>query len=97
MNDAIAILLRCIDDESVTGPVNLTAPGPVSNRELARAIAGALGRPSYLRVPGFALKMLFGEGAEPILGGQHVLPKAMLDHGFQFRFRDVELAVKQAL
>lgn len=97
MDDAVGILLRCLDDASLSGPVNVTAPQPASNAELSRAIGRALGSPAWLKVPGFALKAMFGEGAEPILGGQRVVPAVMLKHGFQFRHPEVGEAVEHAL
>lgn len=97
MDDAVGILLRCIDDASLAGPVNVTAPEPASNADLSRAIGRALGSPAWLTVPGFALKALFGEGANPILGGQCVVPAVMLKHGFEFRHPEVGEAVEHAL
>lgn len=97
MRDAVGIFVQCIDDATLSGAVNVTAPNPVSNEELSAAIGEALHRPSWLRVPGFALKVAFGEGAQPILGGQHVVPKAMLEHGYQFQFPKVGEAVRHAL
>lgn len=97
MDDTVEILLRCVDDVSVAGPVNVTAPQPASNAELSRAIGRALGSPAWLKVPGCALKAMFGEGAEPILGGQRVVPAVMLKHGFQFRHPEVGEAVEHAL
>ncbi len=97
MSDAVGILLACLDDETISGPVNVTAPHAASNEELAIAIAKALDRPTWLRVPGFALELLFGEGAKPILGGQRAVPRAMLQHGYQFRFTTVGDAVRDVL
>jgi NAD dependent epimerase/dehydratase family enzyme len=78
IEDLVGILVACIDDESIRGAVNATAPEPASNAELARSIGRALKSPAWLPVPGFAVKLLFGEGAEPVLGGQRVIPKVML-------------------
>jgi NAD dependent epimerase/dehydratase family enzyme len=86
-----------VDDASVSGPVNVTAPQPASNAELAGAIGRALGKSAWLKVPGFALKALYGEGANPILGGQYVMPSVMLEHGFQFRHPELGEAVAHAL
>lgn len=97
MDDAVEMFVRCVDDAALTGPVNVTAPQPASNEELSRAIGRALGSPAWLKVPGFALKAMFGEGAQPILGGQWVVPAVMLRHGFQFRHPEVGEAVKHAL
>ena len=78
-------------------PHHVTAPEPASNGDLSRAIGRALGSPAWLKVPSFALKAMFGEGANPILGGQYVVPAVMLKHGFQFRHPEVGEAVEHAL
>lgn len=97
MDDAVGIFLECLDDASIIGPVNVTAPHPASNKELSDAIARALGKPSWLKVPGFALEVAFGEGAKPILGGQYVVPAVMLERGYAFRYTNVGEAVQHAL
>ncbi len=97
LDDSVAALLRAIDDEALEGPINVTAPEPVSNEELSRVIARALGRPSWLRVPAFALRLALADGAEPVLGGQHVVPRRLLDRGFVFRHPSVDEAVRSAL
>jgi hypothetical protein len=97
LDDEIAALLRCIDDESLRGPINLCAPEPVSNAEVSRAIGELLHRPALLKAPGFALKALFGEGAEPLLGGQWGVPRALLQAGFAFRYAEIHAALRAVL
>jgi uncharacterized protein (TIGR01777 family) len=84
LDDAIAALLLCIDDETLPSKVNLCAPDAASNAQASGAIAKSLHRPNWLPVPGFALKALFGEGAEPILTGLYPVPRVLLEHGFRF-------------
>lgn len=74
LDDAVAALTLCIDDESMPAKVNVCSPNPASNAEISQAIATALHRPNWLPAPSFGLKMLFGEGAEPILTGQYAVP-----------------------
>ena len=97
LDDEIAALLRCIDDDSLRGPVNLCAPEPVSNREVSRAVGELLQRPALLKAPGFALRALFGEGAEPLLGGQWGVPRALLQAGFEFRYSEIHAALRALL
>jgi uncharacterized protein (TIGR01777 family) len=97
LDDEIAALLRCIDDDSLRGPVNLCAPEPVSNAEISRAVGDLLRRPAVLKAPGFALKALFGEGAEPLLGGQWGVPRALLQAGFEFRYPEIHTALRALL
>jgi len=97
LDDAIGALLRCIDDRALSGAVNLCAPEPLSNADLSRIIGELLGRPSLLKAPSFALKALFGQGAEPLLGGQWAVPRALESVGFEFQYRDVRSALSAAL
>ncbi|HTA89935.1 MAG TPA: TIGR01777 family oxidoreductase [Polyangiaceae bacterium] len=97
LDDEVAALLRCIDDDSLRGAVNLCAPEPVSNAELSRVIGELLHRPASLRAPGFALKALFGEGAEPLLGGQWGVPRALWQAGFEFRYAEIRSALRAVL
>ena len=97
MADFVAALLRCCDDSELNGPVNVCAPGVLSNGQLSKIIGELLGRPAFLKAPGFALKALFGEGAEPLLGGQWPVPRALERVGFEFRYPDVRLALTAVL
>ena len=85
LDDAVAALTLCIDDESMPAKVNVCSPNPASNSEISAAIAKALHRPNLFTVPSFGLKALFGEGAETILTGQYVVPKHLAGRKFTFR------------
>jgi len=97
LDDQIAALLCACDDSALRGPVNFCAPEPISNGELSKIIGELLGRPSFFKAPGFALKTLFGEGAEPLLGGQFAVPRALERVGFEFRYPDVRSALTAIL
>ena len=97
LDDHVAALLRICDDSALSGPVNLCAPNPLSNAELSGIIADLLGRPALLKAPAFALKALFGEGAEPLLGGHFAVPRALERVGFEFRYADVRSALTAIL
>jgi uncharacterized protein (TIGR01777 family) len=97
LDDAVAALERCIDDAALSGAVNLCAPEPVSNAELSQIIGALLGRPSFLKAPSFALKALFGEGAQPLLGGQFAVPRQLERVGFSFRYKLVRDALNAVL
>lgn len=88
---AITFLLR---NSGISGPVNLTAPNPVTNADATAALGKALHRPSKLPVPKFALKAVLGEFSDDILGSQRVLPRVLTDAGFEFRHPDVTSAVR---
>ena len=72
--DWIEIVRWIVQTPVVTGPVNATAPHPVTNRHLSRALGRAMRRPSLLPAPGFAVKLVVGEFADSVLTGQRVLP-----------------------
>jgi uncharacterized protein len=76
---------------------NFTAPSPVSNARFSEVLANTLHRPNLFTVPGFALTLLYGEGATILLNGQTVLPKNLLDEGYIFQFADLEKALKNLL
>jgi hypothetical protein len=86
-----------MDHDDVSGAVNLTAPGAVTNREFSKIIASVLHRPSYLPVPAFAMKLLFGEMATVLLDGQRAYPKKLLDKGFKFQYADAQSALSDLL
>jgi uncharacterized protein (TIGR01777 family) len=97
LDDVVAGLLRCLDDERLSGPVNLTAPNPVTNAELSRTLGRVLHRPAFLPVPGFALKLLYGEMAQVVTTGSRVVPDRLQAVGHSFHFPDLEPALRAAL
>jgi uncharacterized protein (TIGR01777 family) len=98
IDDVVGVVLRCIDDTALAGPVNVVAPNAVTNAELARAIGRSIGRPSWLPAPGFALKLMFGsEGAEPILTGRRAVPEVMRRHQFVWRYPHLDAALAETL
>ena len=93
--DYVEMVRWIVETPAVEGPVNATAPHPVTNREFARALGRALGRPSIVPAPAFALKVLFGELATPLLlTGQRVLPARAQAHGYHFRYPEIEIAMR---
>jgi uncharacterized protein (TIGR01777 family) len=84
--------------EGMTGPVNVVAPNPVTNAELTRALARVLGRPSFMPVPKIALELLYGDMAEnTVLASQRVVPRRLLDGGFDFQQPTLESALRAVL
>lgn len=95
-DDWIAMVRWALATETVRGPINLTAPAPVTNREMASAIGRALHRPSFIPAPAFALRLALGEMADAlILNGQRVLPRVAQERGFAFRYRSVDEALAE--
>lgn len=96
-DDWISMAIWALTNTAVAGPLNVTAPHPATSREFSRALGRALGRPSVLPAPAFALRMLLGEMAEMILTGQRVVPAKALALGFEFRYPDLDAALRAAL
>ena len=92
--DHIAAMRFLLDADDVRGPVNLTAPNPVTNREYTKAIAAAVHRPALFPAPSIALKAVLGEFAGNVVSGQRVLPKRLVNAGFEFGYPDVEVALR---
>ena len=97
LDDLVSLIELAIEDAAVSGPVNAVAPNPVTNAVFTRELAAALHRPAILPVPAFALRILFGEMSQILLGGQRVIPQAALHAGFQFHFADLGQALRQAI
>jgi uncharacterized protein len=82
----------------ISGPINMTAPNPVTNADFTRALAGTLKRPVILPVPAFAARLAFGELAdEGILASARVVPRKLLESGFQFKYRELRPALETLL
>jgi uncharacterized protein len=98
LDDEVAAIRFAAEHDTLSGPVNLTGPEPVTNAEFTRVLAAALHRPAPWVVPGFALRLLLGEFAgEGVLGGQRAMPKALERAGFAFSHRTLRAAVAAAL
>lgn len=96
LRDWVRMTAEALENEVWMGPYNLTAPNPVRNSEFTRALAQSLGRPAFLSVPAFALKMLYGEFAEEgLLASQRVVPKKALDQGFTFEDEEISETLRR--
>ncbi len=95
--DLVGLIEFALDDARVSGPLNGTAPYPVRNRMLMHELGRALHRPSWLRAPGFALRIVIGEFAQALLASQRVAPAAAQRLGYHFQFETLEPALKQLL
>ena len=84
VNDHVRAIRFLIENEQAHGAYNLTAPNPVRNIDLARSIGKLMHRPAFVPVPGFAMRLAFGEVADIVLKGQRAIPQRLLDLGFDF-------------
>ena len=95
LDDLLAAIEWAIHDEELEGVVNVTAPEPVTNRELTKTLGRVLHRPAALAVPGFALRHgLRGIGEEMFLASQRAVPARLKERGFRFAFPAVEGALR---
>lgn len=92
--DWVAMVSWALMTPIVAGPINITAPHPVTNAEFSRTLGRVLGRPSLLPVPAIALRLAVGEMAGELVTGQRVLPERALDGGFTFQYPKLEEALR---
>lgn len=96
-DDIVRLILWILDQSTLDGPVNATAPEPVRQKEFAAALGRVLHRPAILPTPGFALKAAFGEMSQMLVDGQRVIPARAQGQGFQFLYPDIDSALAQVV
>lgn len=97
LDDVCGLLRFAVENDSIRGAMNATAPEPRTMKDLARALGAAMHRPSWAPVPGFVLKVALGEMSDMLLTGQRVLPKVALAAGYRFEYPDLDAALRAAL
>ncbi|WP_406329316.1 TIGR01777 family oxidoreductase [Streptomyces sp. NBC_00203] len=97
LHDEVAAIRHLVETESLSGPVNLTAPDPLTNREITEAMGRVLHRPTLFTTPAPLLRLTLGEMSSDILGSSRVLPTRLLESGFTFAFPSIESALRAAL
>jgi uncharacterized protein (TIGR01777 family) len=98
IDDAVGAIHHCIRTETLRGAVNAVAPTPATNAEFTRALARVLRRPALIPVPQFAVRLAFGEMADALLlASAQVIPARLQESGYEFRFPDLEGALRHLL
>ncbi|HEY1689239.1 MAG TPA: TIGR01777 family oxidoreductase [Solirubrobacteraceae bacterium] len=97
LDDLARMFAEAVEQQSWSGPVNATAPEPVTNAQFSHALGAALHRPAFMPVPSFALELLYGEMAEIVTTGQRVLPAKALVLGYEFQHPHLREALESAL
>ncbi len=97
IRDLVEIVVFLIEHPEISGPVNACSPLPLRNKDLAKALGKALHRPSFLRAPAFAVRLLLGEFGNVVLKGQRVLPRRLVRSGFVFQFPEIQGALADIL
>lgn len=97
LEDEVRAIRFLLEKETAVGAFNLCAPEPITNRALAKVIGKVMKRPSFIPVPAFALRLLFGEVADVVLDGRRAIPQRLQDLGFTFHYPNAETAVRDLL
>nr|WP_310734715.1 DUF1731 domain-containing protein [Colwellia sp. BRX8-3] len=97
IDDMVSAILHIIDNDNLSGPVNMTSPNAVTNEVFSKALSKSLHRPSLFTTPAPLLKLIFGEMAELLLYGQNVVPQKLLNSGFVFKHNKIEAALTDLL
>lgn len=94
LDDAVGLILHALDNESVHGPMNVSAPAPARQRDLAKALGRVLRRPVFAPAPAFALRLALGGFAAELLNSRRAVPTAALASGYAFRYPELEAALR---
>ncbi|WP_010325354.1 TIGR01777 family oxidoreductase [Marinobacterium stanieri] len=97
LDDEVGAILYLLDNPSLRGPFNLTAPEPVTNEEFSQTLGKVLKRPAAFRMPAFVMRLLLGEASELLLEGQRVVPVHLNSAGYAFKYRTLEPALKAVI
>jgi len=97
IDDIAEMFCFALHTPAASGPMNVTAPNPLTNKDFGKVIGKVLGRPSFFWTPGFLIKLGLGEGAQLVLTGQRVLPKRAIAWGFKFAHPDLAEALAHLL
>jgi uncharacterized protein len=96
LDDVVGAIVFSLDTAEASGPLNVTAPEPVTNKELSKTLGRVLRRPAFAPVPALAVRTLYGEMATIVMTGQRAVPKRLTELGYRFRRPDLEAALRAA-
>lgn len=94
VDDLCRAIMFAVEQERFSGPLNMVSNNPVTNAQFTKILAKILRRPAWMRVPAFALRLVYGQGAEPMLGSQRCVPRRLEDAGFRFVFENITDALR---
>ena len=98
LDDVVGIINFALENDSIRGAINVVAPNPVTNEEFTKTLGTVLYRPTFLPLPEFAVHMVFGEmGDALLLDSTRVVPKRLLDEGYEFKFTELKAALEHAV
>lgn len=91
-DDVVNIILFSLENNNIAGPINATAPNPVTMSDFSKAFGKSIGRPSWAPVPSFAVRLLLGEMADLLLGSNKIIPKKLIETKYQFLYENIDSA-----
>jgi uncharacterized protein (TIGR01777 family) len=97
LDDIVGIYLAALDSPSFAGPINASAPNPVTNKEFSQALGRALHRPAVAPIPGLTIKAMYGEMAQIVLKGVRMVPGRAAELGYEFKFPELDEALADTL
>ncbi|QTA79018.1 Epimerase, SDR39I1 family [Desulfonema limicola] len=96
-DDITGTIIFILENHKIQGPVNLTAPGLIQQKDFAKILGSVLKRPAFMPAPGFMIKIIMGELGNVLLTGQKVMPEKLLKSGYSFKFPDIRTAVEDII
>jgi uncharacterized protein (TIGR01777 family) len=97
LDDLVGMYLAALDHPTFHGPINASAPEPVTNKQFAKALGRAINRPAVAPVPGFTIKVMYGEMAQIVLNGVRLVPGRAAELGYDFQHPDLDEALRDTL
>ncbi len=97
MDDLISAIVFILENREISGPVNFCAPGAVRQKEFARFLGRALGRPAFIPAPAFAIKTIMGELGRALIASQKTVPEKLTNSGFQFKYAEINSTLRALL
>jgi uncharacterized protein (TIGR01777 family) len=97
LDDLVGLYIAAIDNPTFQGPINACAPEPATNKAFAKALGRAIGRPAVAPVPGFSIKLLYGEMSQIVLDGVRMVPSRAAELGYEFQHPDLDEALRDTL
>ena len=97
VNDVVRAIVFALENNQVSGPVNVTSPSPLQMNDFGKTIGSVLHRPHWFPVPSFVMKLVLGQKSALVLEGQHVMPQVLMEEGFEFTFPTLKSALEDLL
>jgi len=97
IDDVVNAFVFAIENSQLSGAFNLTSPQRINNHNFTKTLAKTLKRPAFIPIPSWILKIIYGEGATALTSGQSIIPKRLPENGFNFRYTDIEQALRDIL